>query len=268
MFKKYILLGIVTAGLLCGGFFLARYFHITAEIAQKLPRIIAREAYYTYIVRENARLDRMPQTIREGRLTLHKLRFQDFEYFYPIIGNPYCADSFFINSSINMVPHIDPNLYLYIQLAAQFFGTRCMYSVVDNATQKIGGMVEITYIRNEATGKKEHYEISGFARPREWGNGKALEATAIAIETFFNVTNEEELLAFTAPYNNRCHTFLLKSGFVFSHVCQEEHSKNELIFKINKKQGLEIKKTVHALLLRQHSKMSCSESPSTTNHQE
>lgn len=268
MIKKHLLIATTVTMFLCGGFFLARHFHITREIACKLPRIIAREAYYTYIVREKAGLDRMPHTIKDGRLTLTKLRLQDFEYYHPIIGNPYCADSFFINSSINLVPYVDPNLYLYIQLAGQFFGSRCMYSVIDNATQKIGGMVEIIYIRDTTTGKKEHYEISGFARPREWGNGKALEATAIAIEAFFKATNEEELLAFTAPYNNRCHTFLLKSGFVFSHVCKEEHSKNELVFKINRTQGFEIKKTVHELLRRQRSKMNCSESPSAANHQE
>ena len=267
MNKKYLQASIMLA-LLGAGFFLVKHFHITTEIAYKLPRIIAREAYYRWIVREDAQLDKMPYSIPGELVTLKKLEFQDFEFYYPMIGNPYCADTFFINTSINLVPEIDPNFYLYIQKVTQFFGSRSMYSVIDNASGKIGGMVEIMYIRDANTGKKDHYEICGFARPREWGNGKAMEATALAIESFFTTTSETELIAYTAPHNSRCHTFLLKCGFIFCKVCEEEHSKNELVFKILKENGLVITQVVRALLRHQQAKKNYSESPSRVNHLE
>lgn len=269
MNKRRLAATFIIVGVVAVGYVFVQQFHITGEIARRIPRIILREFHNKYLALHKPDLDRMPNSIQGSKLFMRKLEFRDFEYYHPMINNPYCSDSFFINNATRLVPMVDPNFYLYLQLIAQYFGTRVMYSCFDGTTKKIRGMVEILYIPHEddAT-KKGHYEICGLAAPGEWGTGKALEAAALAIEHFFKATQEKELVAYVAPTNSRCHAFLLKCGFEFEQIAQEEHSKNELIFKIKRTNGLVVTQVAHKLLSHQQALKHCSKSLSAEKHQE
>lgn len=254
MNKKYILLSGMLL-LVGAGYYFINNQHLTLYTIFRLSRAIAREGYNWWIRPEATCFNKMPYLIRGELVTLRKLECQDFDFYYPIIGNPYCADNFFINNTINMVPEVNPTFYLYLQKIGQFFGSRVIYSVIDNKTDKIGGMIELFYAQNKTVAKKPYYEICGLARPKEWGNGKALQATGLAINAFFSSSKETELMAHVAPYNLRCQTFLIKCGFEFCTISEDEDSQNELLFKIYRDKGLTITQAVRELLRHQQVKM-------------
>ena len=224
--------------LLCVGVITLRQLKITQQIIVKLTPIILREIYQTRILRKHRELLNTPETIVGELVTFKKFSFKDFESYYSLVGNPHCTDLFFINSHINMVPTFDLNHYLYLQLVSQFFGNRVMYSISDNKRGEIEGMIELILVHDPKTYEFHHYEIAGFARPRQWGTGTAIESVKLASNIFFKTSKEDVLYGYVFAHNYRCQTFLTKCGFNFSHICEDAESKNELVFAMKRPKKL------------------------------
>lgn len=228
--KKHSLVAACTIALLLMGGIMLHQLKITPRIIAKLTPLMVRECYQTIFLKEPRELLTAPETITGKLITLKKLRFSHFESYYPILSNPYCTDIFFTNPDTLLVPLFDMNHYLYQELVLQYFGKTVMYSVFDNKTNTVAGMIQIIHVKDRTDKRQDHYALSGFARPSQWGTGSAAETLNAITRMFFSISKKNAIYGNALAHNHRCQTFLTKCGFNFSHVCEDEDSKNELVF--------------------------------------
>lgn len=184
-----------------------------------LPKIIS---YATE--QEHSKLFAAPTFVPGTLISLRKLTAHDLPEYYELLQDKRCTDLFFIATD-GTVPSVDSWYYMHYQLMSQWFGERIVYSVIINATGKIGGMIELI---RDSVATRGH--VSGLAHPNYWGLRMGLETVKLASKVFFDLMPLNTLYSHVVSSNHRAQTFNLKCGFEFSHISQEAESKNDLVF--------------------------------------
>ena len=178
--------------------------------------------------KEHSELFKCPDFVKGEIISLKKLSTDDFPSYYKLLQENKITDMFFLLPD-GTIPDIPPWYYMHNLFIGHFFGNRCVYSVIINATNTIHGMIEL--IRDS---KKICGHVSGFADPRVWGKGASSETFKLATNIFFDVTHLEHLEVQCAPHNERCKMLLQKCGLTFSHISKNKESTNELVFKLKR----------------------------------
>lgn len=207
--------------ILCGaGLIFTAHKQYNRTSSFRLFCFFLRKAFTYATEKKRSELLAAPAFVPGKLISLRKLARSDFPEYYEILKDERCTSLFF-----SSIEGLDPWYYMHYQLISQFFGERIVYSVIVNETGNIGGMIEL--IRDSC---KTRGHISGLAHPQYWGQRLGLEAVKLASNIFFTTTNLETLHSYVAPDNHRAQTFHLKCGLEFSHISQEEASKNDLVF--------------------------------------
>jgi len=169
-----------------------------------------------------------PTILNGTKISLRRLERSDFKSLSTILSKPEVADPFFLNGE-GMVPEIPPWFFLCDALIGQFFEQRLAYSVLNNRTGSIDGFIEI---RKEPS--TQTYQVAGFATPSQWGGRASQETIILIMKVFFDVLRLTKLHSFVAPKNVRAQKYNEKSGFVFSHISQEELTEGCLVYTLDR----------------------------------
>lgn len=215
-----------------------QYAHISPKFLYRLPLTIYQESKLARATGSNT-FAHMPEKIVGKHVTLTRLRFSDRPLLAALYSNTESVSSFFVRNGVYLGPSQAPYSFVNSQLIQQYFGSLILYVVTgqpkDNLEVNFLGIIgaEVSNVF------ERECEILGVAYKQYWGRGHANESTALFLEKFFNHTPWESILATPSPHNSRCHAFLLKSGFTFSHIAQEHRVKNQLLFRLKKSTFLE-----------------------------
>ena len=167
----------------------------------------------------------------EGKLvTLRKFSLSDFDRYQELLSQANLLESFFVGVDEEK-NGFDSHYYLYHQLIEQHFNQRFVYSVIDNKTGIVGGMIEFIPQKHATRG-----HLAGWASKEYWGSGTAQETVNLALNAFFSSSDQSEIMAHVATHNHRSQAFLLGYGFRLVNKSVAPDNSSDLVFSIEKEE--------------------------------
>lgn len=233
MGKKFFLIAALALGTVTGIGIILYWQKVSWCFLSELPEL-AYQQYYLMNALPAGGFTTMPNKILGKHVTLKKLCISDRKNLSKLFLDSASTTSFFVHNGAYLNNHKDAFWFIDYLLVKQAIGSAFVYVVLvipeDQTTPIIGGIIG-THISQRF---KQECEILGISYAQHWGKPGTTESTYLFLNAFFKHTGLQRILACTSPHNGRCHSFLLKAGFNFSHISHEESAKNCLLFKREK----------------------------------
>lgn len=147
----------------------------------------------------------------ERRIFLEKLRSQDFDLYFTLVGNEQVM-AMITERALNKDEALEKfNFYLHNNELHPSFGT---FKVFEVKSRALLGMAKLEI----QEGRRNEAELGYLLRPEFWGKGFGNEIAEVLLEVALADSELTRIFAITDPANIASRKILLNNGFVSEEV--------------------------------------------------